>query len=59
MKHFTLGPSQEMPIAYPSLAEQKKIGEFLTNIDNAITLHQRKLDQMKEYKKGLLQKMFV
>ncbi len=39
--------------------EQKKIGEYFSNLDTLITLHQRKLDKMKEYKKGLLQQMFV
>ena len=42
----------------PSITEQKKISEYFDNLDNLITLHQRKLEQMKEYKKGLLQKMF-
>ena len=45
-------------IMLPSLAEQKRIGEFLTNLDNTITLHQRKCDELKELKKGMLQKMF-
>ena len=39
--------------------EQKKIGCFFKNLDTLITLQQRKLDAMKEYKKGLLQQMFV
>lgn len=39
--------------------EQKKIGEYFSNLDNLITLHQRKLDHLKELKKGLLQQMFV
>ncbi|MCR5211941.1 MAG: restriction endonuclease subunit S [Lachnospiraceae bacterium] len=42
-----------------SIDEQTKIGEYFSNLDNLITLHQRKLDQVKEYKKGLLQQMFV
>ena len=39
-------------------AEQDAIGEFLDNLDNLITLHQRKLESMKLLKKSLLQKMF-
>ena len=39
-------------------AEQKKISSFLNYLDNLITLHQRKIDAMKEYKKGMLQKLF-
>ncbi len=46
-------------IMLPSVDEQKKIGEFFIQLDNLITLHQRKCDQLKEYKKGLLQQMFV
>ena len=45
-------------ISIPSFDEQRRIGDTLQNIDNLITLHQRKLDQMKKYKKGMLQKMF-
>ena len=39
--------------------EQIRIGSFITNLDNLITLHQRKCDELKELKKGMLQKMFV
>lgn len=42
-----------------NLDEQKKIGDFFRNIDNLITLHQRKLEVLKKLKKGLLQQMFV
>ena len=46
-------------VAVPSLDEQRKIGAFLDQLDNIIALHQRKLDETKEYKKCLLQQMFV
>ncbi|TRW71928.1 restriction endonuclease subunit S [Lactococcus lactis] len=39
--------------------EQKKIGSFFKQLDDTIALHQRKLDLLKEQKKGFLQKMFV
>ena len=39
--------------------EQMKIGDYFKQLDNLITLHQRKLEELKEYKQGLLQKMFV
>lgn len=42
----------------PSIAEQKKIGEYFSNLDNLITLQQKELDGYKELKKGLLQQMF-
>ena len=43
----------------PSQEEQQKIGAFFKKIDDTIALHQRKLDLLKEQKKGFLQKMFV
>jgi len=45
--------------AIPSKDEQKQIGAFFKQLDDTITLHQRKLDLLKEQKKGFLQKMFV
>ncbi|HFD0539811.1 TPA: restriction endonuclease subunit S [Enterococcus faecium] len=41
------------------LDEQQKIGSFFKQLDDTIALHQRKLDLLKEMKKGFLQKMFV
>ena len=43
----------------PSEEEQDKIGTFLLKIDNLITLHQKKCDQLKNLKKFMLQNMFV
>ncbi|MDG6127306.1 restriction endonuclease subunit S [Lactococcus formosensis] len=43
----------------PTFEEQQKIGSFFKQIDETIALHQRKLDLLKEQKKGFLQKMFV
>lgn len=40
------------------IEEQRRIGDYLQGIDNLITLHQRKFNQMKEYKQGMLQKLF-
>ncbi|HFR3654274.1 TPA: restriction endonuclease subunit S, partial [Streptococcus suis] len=42
----------------PTLPEQEAIGSFFSDLDRLITLHQRKLDDVKELKKALLQKMF-
>ena len=49
----------ECNMMIPSVDEQKKIASFLDTLDNAITLHQRKCDELKELKKGLLQQMFL
>ncbi|WP_367304591.1 restriction endonuclease subunit S [Lentilactobacillus parabuchneri] len=43
---------------YPSIEEQDKIGSFFKQLDDTITLHQRKLEKLQELKKGYLQKMF-
>ena len=43
----------------PSYPEQCKISEVLFGLDNLITLHQRECEALREYKKGLLQQMFV
>ncbi|HGF7768180.1 TPA: restriction endonuclease subunit S [Enterococcus faecium] len=48
----------KMPILIPCINEQRKIGAFFEQLDTTITLHQRKLDLLKETKKGFLQKMF-
>lgn len=50
---------KEMYFSYPKdLEEQTKIGEILLRLDKIITLHQRKLDNLKLKKKALLQKLF-
>ncbi|MDG2982081.1 restriction endonuclease subunit S [Latilactobacillus curvatus] len=49
----------KQPISSPTLTEQQQIGNFFKEIDNTIALHQRKLDLLKEQKKGFLEKMFV
>lgn len=45
-------------IPLPDLNEQEKIGNFLEFNNKRIQLTNKKLDELKEYKKGLLQKMF-
>ena len=50
---------QETDMILPkSFEEQAQIGEYFSNIDHLITLHQRKCDEMKKMKKFMLQKMF-
>ena len=45
-------------LSLPSFEEQHKIGKYLDTYDNLITLHQRKLDKMKELKKAFLNLIF-
>ena len=54
-----LGDLGTIPIEFPtSDEEQMQIGSYFQNLDNLITLHQRKLDHVKDLKKSMLQKMF-
>ncbi|MBS5756067.1 MAG: restriction endonuclease subunit S [Veillonella sp.] len=50
---------ENQTVVVPSEHEQAKIGQWYDNINQLITLHQRKLERLQEVKKGLLQKMFV
>ena len=43
----------------PSFNEQSRLGEFFSDLDSLITLHQRKLELLQNIKKSLLDKMFV
>ena len=55
---FTTVDYKNYSFLMPSLDEQKKIGEYFNNLDNIITLHQRKCDTYKKMKKGMMQKLF-
>ena len=46
-------------LMFPSLDEQRRIGKCVLLLDNAITLHQRNVDNLQQLKKALLQKMFI
>ena len=48
----------DMDIVFPSMKEQEKIINLFSNLDNIITLHQRKLDKLKQLKQGYLQQLF-
>ena len=49
----------EQEILVPSLPEQHQIGAFFNHLDSLITLHQRKLELLRNIKKSMLDKMFV
>ena len=49
----------KIEIAVPSVEEQRKIGAYLDQLDNLITLHQRELEKLQNIKKSMLEKMFV
>ena len=56
--HLHNSDLQEVNLTFPVLNEQKKISTLFEKMDNIITLHQRKLDNLKLKKKALLQKLF-
>ena len=49
----------KMEFMIPSCYEQKIIGDYFSKLDNLITLHQSKCDNLKELKKYMLQNMFI
>ena len=49
---------KELSVDFPSLKEQKAIGDFFRQLDNLITLHQRKFEKLTNVKKSMLEKMF-
>ena len=49
---------KNIEVSFPKKEEQKKIARFFEEIDNLITLHQRKCDEVKKMKKYMLQNMF-
>ena len=58
LKQLPIKQLQDVPVPKPELAEQNKISEFFRQLDDTIALHQHHLDNHKELKKALLQKMF-
>lgn len=50
---------KDIRVKVPCLEEQTKIANFLSNIDNIIEKESKKLEELKQWKKGLLQQMFV
>ena len=56
--HIHNSDIQEVTLAYPSRTEQDRIGSVFRLLDHLITLHQRKLEKLKTFKKAMLGKMF-
>lgn len=57
-KFLALSKVRGFEFLRPNIEEQVRIGNLFKQIDNTITLHQRKLDQLKELKKAYLQVIF-
>ena len=58
IKHLNQNILVDFPIVLPQKTEQEKIGQYFIEIDNLITLHQRKAEKLKMFKKSMLEKMF-
>lgn len=58
MHDLVVGDFLNEEFLVPSIDEQNAIGDFLTNLDHLITLHQRKHDKLVNVKKSMLEKMF-
>ena len=58
-KNISQSVLENLSFEVPVYEEQQKIGEYFSNLDNLITLHQRKCEKLKELKKFMLQNMFV
>ena len=50
---------KNIEVSFPSFEEQQKIATYFDSLDNLITLHQQKCEELKKIKKFMLQKMFV
>ena len=46
-------------VTVPNIKEQQQIGEYFSNLDSLITLHQRELEKLQNLKKSLLNSMFI
>lgn len=57
-KSIDIEGMKEILIPYPCYKEQKAMGEYFSNLDHLITLHQRQCENAKKLKKFMLQKMF-
>ena len=58
IKHILASDMQEFVVDLPDYNEQKQIGDYFRNLDNLITLHQRKYNKLVDVKKSMLEKMF-
>lgn len=55
---LNLGILNSLTSNFPALQEQEKIAKFLSSVDKKISLTEEKLELFKEYKKGVMQKIF-
>lgn len=59
IKHIYISKLEKMMIESTEIEEQNRISNFFSKLDNLITLHQQKLDKLKNLKKSYLNEMFI
>ena len=57
--HYTIEQVKNTPVLMPYIDEQREIGSFFSSLNHLISLHQRKLEKLKNIKKSMLEKMFI
>lgn len=57
--HLHAEKLSKLKVQIPSLPEQKKIAQAILSVDELISLHMEKKDQLFQYKKGLVQRLFA
>ena len=57
--NYNLKDYYECVVPVPNVGEQRKISDFIIELNNLITLHQRKYEKLKQIKQSMLEKMFV
>ena len=58
IKHILASDMKELKVNFTNYVEQQKIGSLFSKLENLITLHQRKCENLKKLKKFMLQKLF-
>lgn len=57
-KRYYISEYQKLKLPFPSIKEQQKIASCLSSLDDLIEAHNKKLDLLKDHKKGLMQNLF-
>ena len=59
IKHILASDMKQFTVDIPSIGEQQLVANYFIQLDELITLHQRKLEKLKNIKKSMLEKMFI
>lgn len=59
IKHILASDMQKFVVLFPDIEEQQSIGQLFQILDHIITLHTKKIEELKQLKQALLQQMFI